>query len=571
MRAKEKTRGMWKRTFSLFGKVRIPWYLYILQVIGGIIAAKVSLLYIPYESALKTGHMDTSDLWAYMGLSLLATAVGIIESVPAFYASAQLARNLQNRMISRSLRLPMPSYEKNASRVISWITLDAGYLDGFIGVLVGFITGIAATVMSIGEMSALDGSLLFIVPIVCVYVIASTWIEGKLMFLRERRGRRAMSEITAYMAEHIGFYRQIKQMNTGKQELERGKKAIDGVYRADIYQAVMTFLVTLFSGSITEMISILVFVFGSVKVRDGTMDISQLAAFESYILVLYQSFSSIPSLYTNIMYYNGTLFYIGGLMSEKEEVYRRGKGMAQQDGDIVFDNVSFGYSDEMPVIKNASFTIPQGKVTMIAGPNGSGKTTLFKLIERFYTPSEGSIRLGESNAEDIHLDEWRRSFGYVLQEPQLFGGTVRENIIYGAEGEVTDEQVENAARLASADGFIKELPGGYGYGVGENGVNLSAGQKQRLAVARALITEPSCLLLDECTCNMDARTERIVNENLFRVMKGRTVVMICHDMRMLENADNVIVLRDGEVEASGEKDEVLKASATLQKLVAANV
>ncbi len=571
MNAKEKTRGMWKRTFSLFGKVRIPWHLYVLQVIGGIIVTKVGLLYVPYESALKTGKMDTGDLWAYMGLLLLSTAVGLIESVPAFYASAEVGRNLQNRMISRSLRMPMRSYEKSASRVVSWITLDAGYLDGFIGTLVGFITGIAATVMSIGEMSSIDMSLLFIVPIVCVYVIASTWIEGKLMFLRERRGRRAMSEITAYMAEHIGFYRQIKQMNTGKQELMRGRKAIDGLYHADIYQATMTFLVSLFSGSVTQIISILVFVFGSVKVRDGSMDISQLAAFESYILILYQSFSSIPSLYTSIMYYNGTLFYIGGLMSEKEEVCRRGESMDREDEDIIFDNVSFGYNDDAKVIKNASFTIPKGKVTMIAGPNGSGKTTLFKLIERFYTPDEGVIRFGGSDAENIHLDEWRRSFGYVLQEPQLFDGTVRDNITYGMEREVTDEEVENAARLASADEFIKELPGGYDYGIGENGVNLSAGQKQRLAVARALITDPSCLLLDECTCNMDARTERAVNENLFRVMKGRTVVMICHDMRMLKNADNVIVLRDGEVEASGERDKVLKNSATLQKLVAANV
>ncbi|MCH5324883.1 MAG: ABC transporter ATP-binding protein [Eubacterium sp.] len=571
MNVKEKPRGVWKRTFSLFGKVRIPWHLYVLQVIAGIIVTRVGLLYVPYESKLQTGKIeDITVLLGYLGFSLLFSAVSLLEHIPSFYASAEVTRNLQNRMISRSLYLPMKAYEQSASRIVSWITQDCSYASGFITSLVGFITGIAATWMSIAEMSEIDSSLLFIVPIICVYVVVSTWVEGKLMFLRERRGRRAMSELTAYMAEHIGFFRQIKQMNTEKQELERGKKAIDLLYRADIYQATMTLLILLVSGSVSQMMTILVFVFGIAKVQDGSMDITQLAAFNSYILIAYQSFSSITGVYSSIMYYNGSLFYIGGLMSEKEEVYKRGESMDREDEDIIFDNVSFSY-DDVPVIKDASFTIPKGKVTMIAGPNGSGKTTLFKLIERFYTPDEGVIRFGDSDAENIHLDEWRKSFGYVLQEPQLFDGTVRDNITYGTDREVSEEEVQTAARLAQADEFINEFAEGYDYEIGENGINLSAGQKQRLAIARALITDPSYLLLDECTCNMDVRTEHAVNDALFKVMKGKTVVMICHDMRMLKNADNVIVLRDGKVEASGERETVLQTSETLKKLVAANV
>lgn len=571
MKIREKQKGVWKRTFSLFGKVRIPWHLYVLQVIAGIISTRVGLLYIPYMSKLETGKIeDMSILLGYLGFATLAAVVGLLESIPTFYASAEVTRNLQNRMISRSLHLPMRSYEQNASRIVSWITQDCSYASGFISSLVGFITGVAATWMSVASMSEIDTTMLFIVPFVFAYVILSTWLEGKLMFLRERRGRGAMSELTAYMAEHIGFFRQIKQMNTEKQELERGRKAIDILYKADIYQAVMTMLILLVSGAVSDIISILVFVIGSVKVQDGSMDITQLAAFQSYMLVAYQSFSSIPSVYSSIMYYNGSLFYIGSLMSEKEEVYTRSETMDREDEDIIFDNVSFSYGD-FPIIKNAGFTIPKGKVTMIAGPNGSGKTTLFKLIERFYTPDEGTIRFGDTDAEDIHLDQWRKSFGYVLQEPQLFDGTIRENIVYGTDREVSDEEVRTAARLACAEDFIKEFPEGYDYEIGENGVNLSAGQKQRLAIARALITDPSYLLLDECTCNMDVRTEQAVNDTLFNVMKGKTVVMICHDMRMLKNADNVIVLNDGTVEASGDKDTVLQSSETLKKLVAANV
>lgn len=571
MNVQEKPRGVWKRTFSLFGKVRIPWHLYVLQVIMGIIVTRVGLLYIPYESLLRTGKIeDMTVLLGYLGFSVLLAAVSLVESIPSFFASAEVTRNLQNRMISRSLRLPMMAYERNASRIVSWITQDCSYANGLITSLVGFLTGIAATWMSVSEMSAINTSMLFLVPVLCAYILLSTWAEGKLMFLRARRGRSALSELTAYMAEHIGFFHQIKQMHTQQQELKRGKKAIDILYRADLYQAVMTMLVGLVSGSIPQIITILVFVFGVALVRDGSMDISLLAAFNSYILVAYQSFSSIPSIYSSVMHYNGLLFYIGGLMNEKEEAYKRQESMDREDADIVFEHVGFSYGDT-PVIRDASFTIPKGRVTMIAGPNGSGKTTLFKLIERFYTPDAGTIRFGGSDVERIHLDEWRRSFGYVLQEPQLFDGTVRENITYGVDRAVSDEELQTAARLACADGFIREFPEGYDYEIGENGVNLSAGQRQRIAIARALITDPSYLLLDECTCNMDVRTEQAVNEALFKAMKNKTVVMICHDMRMLKNADYVIVLNGGAIEASGETEAVLQTSETLKKLVAANV
>lgn len=571
MNVKEKPRGVWKRTFSLLGKVRIPWHLYILAAIAGIIVARVGLLYVPYESKLQTGRItDLSVLIGYLGFSVLWFVVSLLERVPSFYAASEVTRNLQNRMISRSLRLPMTAYEKNASRIVSWITQDCTYASGLITALVGFITGIAATWMSVSELSAIDRTMVFIVPFVCVYVILSAWLEGKLLFLRERRGRGALSELTAYMAEHIGFFRQIKQMNTERQELDRGQKAIDRFYRADLYQAVMTMLNLLVTGSTAQIITILVFVLGAARVRAGSLDISDLAAFNSFMLIAYQSFSSIPNLYSSIMYYNGSLFYIGSLMNEKQEICKREESMDREDEDIVFENVSFSYG-ETPVIRDASFTIPKGKVTMIAGPNGSGKTTLFKLIERFYTPDSGIIRFGSSDAECIHLDEWRKSFGYVLQEPQLSSGTVRDNIIYGVDRKVSDEEVYTAAKLACADEFIKEFPEGYDYDIGENGANLSAGQKQRLAIARALIADPSYLLLDECTCNVDVRTEHAVNDALFRVMKGKTVIMICHDMRMLQNADNVIVLNDGAVEASGERDAVLQSSETLKKLVAANV
>lgn len=564
-------KGMWKRTLGLYRNIKIPWVLYIIQVILGIVSTKVVLLYIPYETDLKLGNIDNPKLvLGYVGLMLLSVGMNIVTNIPQFYASSTVTRNLQNKLINRSLRLPMKSFESNASQIVSWITQDCEFADGLITSVIGFITGIVATFMSVTSMNAIDSTMIYLVPFIAVYIVFSTWLSGKLMYLREKKGRYAEAKLTAYLSEHLSYFPQIKQLHSQDEEIKNGKEAVEQFYRADIYQALVGLLNLFVSGSLTNVISILIFVLGVPRVNDGSITITELAAFQSYMLIAYQNISSIPDIYTSFMYYNGLLFYISGLMAEKEDIYNRERSMDMEDEDIEFRNVTFGYGNE-PVIKNASFTIPKGKITVIAGPNGSGKTTLFKLIERFYTPDSGEMYFGKYDAEDIHLQEWRQSIGYVLQEPQLFNGTIRDNINYGMSREVMPEETESAAKLACAEEFIKELPDNYDFVIGDNGNRLSAGQRQRIAIARAVMLDPSYLLLDEATCNMDMYSEKAVTKALFDLMKGRTTIMISHDMNMLEKADHIIVINNGNIEAEGSKADVLEASPTLKKLIAANV
>lgn len=565
-----KEKGMWKRTLRIFRQIRIPWYLYVLQALLGIAATKVGLMYIPYQTNIQMGNFDEPGLVrGYLLLALLNALVGVASRIPTFYASNIVSRNLRNKLISRSLHLPMKAYESSASQLIGWIMDGSSSADGLISAVVGFLTGVVATYMSVKQLPAVATAMTALVVIIIVYILFSTWLEGRLLFLRERRGKQARAELTAYLAEHLGFFTQIKQLHSQTEELARGKKAITDFYKAEVYQASLTLLNSVVSGSLTDVINILVFVMGVPMVNAGTLSLTELAAFQSYILLAYQSLSSLPSLYTRFMYYNGQLFYVGKLMAEPEEVTERDRGMDREDESLHFENVSFGYRDDKPVISNATFTIPKGQVTMVVGPNGTGKTTLFKLIERFYTPTEGKITFGTCDAESIHLDEWRQSFAYVLQEPQLFDGTVRENIAYGMSRAVSDEEITSAAKLACADEFIRALPGGYDFVIGDNGCRLSAGQRQRIAIARAVMLDPAYLLLDEATCNMDVYAEHQVTEALLRLMEGRTTVMISHDMRMLDRADQVVVLGGGTVETALPRDEAIAASPTLKKLIAA--
>jgi len=346
----------------------------------------------------------------------------------------------------------------------------------------------------------------------------------------------------------------------------RGKKAIEDVYRADIFMAIMTMLMNIISGSIQQIIMILVFVLGIPIVRNGGMTIDGLVEYQSYILIAYEALSVFPSLYTSLMYYNGMLFYVGQLFASEDEVYQRVKSMDIEDNDLRFENVDFAYENDLN-IHQASFTIPKGSITAIVGPNGSGKSTIFKLIERFYSPQSGTIYFGERNVEDIHLDEWRQSIGYVLQEPMLFNASIRDNVAYGMHREVKDEEIISALKLACAYDFVMELDGQLDFVIGDNGSRLSAGQRQRIAIARTVMLDPSYLLLDEATCNMDVYSEREVSQALFRLMEGRTTIMISHDSRMIEKANHFIVLNEGVVEAQGTKDIVLKESPIFQKLL----
>lgn len=563
-------KGMWRRTISLYKEFRVPWLLYLMQVVIGIINTKVMLLYIPYQIKLEMGQIDNmSTLWGYVGFMILASVVGAVQQVVIFYAYSILDRNLKDRLIEHSIRLPLRDYEKNSSQIISWIQSDSS-ADGLITSVIGFLTGVASVYMSVTTMAAIDTTMLYLVFVVLIYVVFSTWLSGRLLFLRERRHKLAHSELTAYMAEHLSFATQLKQMHTQKEEVSRGKKAVNQYYNAEVYQAVLTLIGSLVNGSLQRGMTILVFVLGIPMVRSGEMELAGLMNFREYILMAYGALSSLPALYTSFMLANGQLFYVSGLMAKKEETYDRERTMDIEDEDIIFDNVSFGYGEDAAV-RNAALTIPKGKVTALVGPNGSGKSTLFKLIERFYDPDEGRVFFGPYDVEKLHLHEWRQSIAYVLQEPQLFNGTIRDNINYGMSREPSEEETVNAAKLACADEFIRELPGGYDFEIGENGCRLSAGQRQRIAIARAVMLNPAYLLLDEVTCNMDVYSEQAVTKALLRLMEGRTTVMITHDMKMLEHADHVIVLNHGRVEAEGSTDEVRRSSETLQRLAAANM
>lgn len=234
-------------------------------------------------------------------------------------------------------------------------------------------------------------------------------------------------------------------------------------------------------------------------------------------------------------------------------------------GDVIFEDVSFGYRDDKIVLKDISLYAKPGQKVAFVGATGAGKTTITNLINRFYDIQEGKIRYDGINIEKINKKDLRRSLGIVLQETNLFTGTVYDNIRFGRL-DATDEEVIAAAKLANAHGFIELLPDGYNTMLKNNGSNLSQGQRQLLAIARAAVADPPVLILDEATSSIDTRTESIVQKGMDELMKGRTVFVIAHRLSTIQNSDVIMVLKDGEIIERGNHEQLLEEKSTYYQL-----
>ena len=306
---------------------------------------------------------------------------------------------------------------------------------------------------------------------------------------------------------------------------------------------------------------------GSVLAVQGAISIGTIAIFINYSRQFGRPLNDLASMYNSLQSALASAERVFEVLDAAEDVpdAKNARVLRDAKGDVRFENVSFGYLPDEPVLKNVSFTVKPGSVIALVGPTGAGKTTIVNLITRFYDVDEGKIRIDGHNLEDYTRDSVRKAFGIVLQDTYLFTGTIRENICYG-RAEATDAEIEAAAKAAGAHAFIERLPLKYDTLLTESGQNLSQGQRQLLAIARAVLFDPDILILDEATSSVDTRTELRIQEAFMELMKNRTSFMIAHRLSTIVGADVIMLVQKGQLAEIGSHAELMAQNGQYRKM-----
>jgi subfamily B ATP-binding cassette protein MsbA len=320
-------------------------------------------------------------------------------------------------------------------------------------------------------------------------------------------------------------------------------------------------------GMLTGVAPLIVLCYGGYRLINNHLTPGELIAVTMYLAPLYlplQRFSELNIVFSNSL---AALDRIFEVMDQTSEITDKPEAVKLEtvDGKVEFDRVNFDYEKGCPVLNDVSFTANPGRKIALVGPSGSGKTSIVSLIPRFYDVSSGSIRIDGIDIRDVKLSSLRRNIAMVLQDPILFSGTIRENILYGKPA-ASDQEIIVASRAANAYDFILSLPSGFDTEVGERGSQLSGGQRQRITIARAFLKDPKILILDEATSSLDSESERMIQEAMDKLISGRTTFIIAHRLSTVVRADQILVLLEGRIIDSGVHGDLLEKSAVYRKL-----
>ncbi len=382
-----------------------------------------------------------------------------------------------------------------------------------------------------------------------------------------RKSRRELGRVSTELESSISGVRVVQAFGREERSIDRFRRVNAANRDANVETQTVTaaFAPTL---DIFGTIGVaLVLGAGGVLYSRNLVTVGVIFAFLNYVRRFFQPVRAIGLLSTQVQISIAAAERIFDLLDEPIEIADAPDALPleQAQGHIRFEEVHFAYEEEKPVLRGISFEVEPGQTLAIVGPTGAGKTTIVNLLMRFYDVDEGRILLDGHDIRRLRLDDLRRQFGMVLQDTFLFSTTVMENIRYGRL-EASDEEVIEAAKIAGADAFIRRLPQGYETKLGERGASLSQGQRQLIAIARAILADPRILILDEATSNVDTRTERLIQRALEHLMAERTSVVIAHRLSTIRNADQVIVLRQGQIIERGTHHSLLAARGFYYRL-----
>ncbi len=476
------------------------------------------------------------------------------------YVGNRLTHDIRSQLYEHLHYLSLSFFDKRQlGSVISRVNQDTGQLQAFLTwgsadlvINVLLVVGIGLMLFAMNYRLA----LLVCVPVPLV-VICSLSFWRRIRFYMHRVFHR-WARLNSALQEGLSGIRVVRAFAQEPREVNRfversNDLAVTGVQAERVWSVLYAILSAIIMSG-----SMLVWYFGGRGVLLGDMTIGTLTAFISYVGMFYgpvQALSGLVNWSSRSLTAAERLFEVLDSVPEVEDA-QDAVPMPHVEGRIEFRDVTFGYESHRPVLKKVSFVVEPGEMIGLVGHSGAGKTTIINLLCRFYDVNEGEILVDGVPLKKIRIADLRHQIGIVPQDTFLFGGTIAENIAYAKPG-ATREEIVRAAKIANAHDFILQKPDGYETILGEAGQGLSAGERQRLVIARAVLHNPRILILDEATSQVDIETEKQIQEAISRLVKGRTTFAIAHRLSTLRNADRLIVLKAGEIQETGTHDELL--------------
>ena len=501
-------------------------------------------------------------LFVVIGLSSLFSLTSISTSS---WVSNKVIMDLRVDMFSKLLKLPKSYFDNNTTgQTLSKLTFDVEQISAaastiWLDLIKSSLTVVILTGYLFYKNYLLSLTLLVLLPLV--------YLAVKLSTSRIRRGSKkvqdSMGGMTHLLDENISGNDLIKVYNAQESEKNKFFNIINIIrqqrFKVDLAGGVNTSIVNILIGL---CLAVVVFLSSTYLI----MSAGDFLAFFTAMGMLVKPAKTLININKPLQQALVAAISVFSLIDEKSEENIGEQLMSNVEGDIIFQNVSFSYNDEKVSLNNINLTIKQGETIALVGSTGSGKTTLINLLIRFYNPTNGKILINNKDINSFDLESFRSNFSFVDQNVRLFNDTISGNIAFGQKDKMTIDSIVDAAKISNSIEFIEKLDEKFDSEIGEDGVTLSGGQRQRLSIARAIAKDSSILILDEATSSLDSATEKLVQSAINKIQQGRTTIIIAHRLSTIQNADRIIVLKDGEIIEQGSHNELLEISGEYSKL-----
>jgi ATP-binding cassette subfamily B protein len=538
-------------------------------------ACQIALILVTGKNVIDQAltNRDTHQLWLYVGaIVVLGFVSAVLMSGRRLISGKQaldVEMDLRQGLYSHFVRLSFGFYDRNQTgQLMSRATVDLQGVRFFLGYGLIFFFQNALTVVSVSVvLFFLQWQLALVVLAVMPFLVAIAYRYSHVAHPTLRDVQQKLADVATVAEENIVGVHVVKAFAQEPAEEEKFRRRNEALFAQTIhanrqratYVPLLSFLPLLAQAAVLLV--------GARMVADGSLSVGSFVVFNFLLAMLVMPLRSLGMWVGQAQRATASGERIFQVLDEPEDVADSPGAIELPDGDgeIRFEDVSFSYLPDRPVLEHLDLALEAGTTVALIGHTGSGKTTLSSLVPRFYDIDSGRVLVDGVDVRDVKLASLRRSIGVIAQDPFLFSTTVRDNIAFGLP-ELTDAKVERVARLAQAHEFVERLPQGYDTVIGERGITLSGGQRQRIAIARALAVDPRILILDDATASVDATTEARIRAGLREVMSDRTTLIIAHRLSTIALADEIVVLDEGRIACRGAHEELLQTSAVYREI-----